>query len=130
MYLLDSDILISLSRGNRAIQDRMDRAGLSRCAISEITLAELYVGAYKMGKKRLEPILRFLEETFTIVPISSAVKTYAKIRVNLESEGISLEDMDLFIAATALANGYTLVTHNTRHFSRVPRLKLADWIAD
>ena len=130
MYLIDADILISLSRGNRAIQDRMNRAGLSHCVISEITLAELYVGAYKMGKKRLEPILRFLEETFTIVPLSSAIKTYAKTRAYLESTGNRLENMDLFIAATALANGYTLVTHNTRHFARVPRLKLADWIAD
>ena len=38
--------------------------------------------------------------------------------------------MDLFIAATALEHDYTLVTHNTRHFSRIPGLKLEDWIQD
>jgi predicted nucleic acid-binding protein len=128
MYLIDSDTLISLGRGNTSVQDRMNRAGLTKCAISEISLAELYVGVYKGDKKRLEPILSFLEETLPIVPISSAVKTYARTRARLESEGIGLKDMDLFIAATALANGYTLVTHNVRHFSRIPGLKIADWI--
>ena len=31
------------------------------------------------------------------------------------------------IAAIALANDLTPVTHNTREFSRVPNLKIEDW---
>ena len=92
-------------------------------------MAELYVGVYKGDKKKLEPFLSFLAETLPIVPISSAVKIYARTRARLEAEGRRLGNMDLFIAATALANGYTLVTHNVRHFSRIPGLKIADWIA-
>jgi predicted nucleic acid-binding protein len=37
--------------------------------------------------------------------------------------------MDLFIAATALIHGLTLVTHNARHFQNVPDLAVADWLA-
>ena len=129
MYLIDSDILIYLGRGQVSIQERMIRAGFSNCAMSEISQAELYVGAYKRGSNKLSALLAFMEATLSIIPISNAVKTYAKLRAQLELEGCSLKDMDLFIAATALANDYTLVTHNTRHFSRIPGLKLEDWMA-
>ena len=125
MYLIDSDILISLSRGRIGVQERMNGAGLSNCLVSEISLAELYVGVYKgVGN---ESFVEFLEKSFKVLPISPVLKTFAKLRAQLEVKGSTLEKMNLFIAATALANDYTLVTHNTRHFSRVPGLKLEDW---
>ena len=39
------------------------------------------------------------------------------------SQGISIGGNDLMIAAIALANGQTLVTHNTAEFSRVPAVR-------
>lgn len=130
MYLLDTDILVFLKRGKYDIQGRIERIGKSNIALSEISLAELYVGVYKGGYGDLEPILRFLSETFNVLPISSVIKTFAKIRASLESQGNRLPDFDLLIAATAIAGGYTLVTHNTRHFSRIPGLKVVDWIGE
>ena len=44
MYLLDTDILVFLARGKHNIQERVFQAGLSNCMLSEISLAELYVG--------------------------------------------------------------------------------------
>ena len=129
MYLIDSDILIFLGRGNTLVQERINQAGLMNCAISEISLAELYVGAYKSKTGRLESILAYLERTFPIAPVSPVLKRYASLRAALESKGTRLEDMDLMIAATALESGYTLVTHNTRHYARIPGLVLDDWIA-
>ena len=126
MYILDTDLLIELSRGSSAVQGRMSEAGLSNCCISEISLAELYVGYFK--KKRLDPLISFVEKYLAVVPVSGAIKQYAQIRAHLEEQGNRLEDMDLFIAATALAGGYTLVTHNTRHFSRIPGLQMEDWL--
>ena len=38
--------------------------------------------------------------------------------------------MDIFIAAMALDMDYTLVTHNPRHFSRIPYLKIEDWVQE
>lgn len=126
MYLIDTDILIALIRGKVAIQERMIQVGLANCVLSEISLAELYVGVYK-GTRR-ESLVTFLEEKFKTLPITPALKVYAQIRARLELRGERLEDTDTFIAATALVNDYTLVTHNTRHFSRIPGLKLEDWL--
>lgn len=128
MYLIDSDILIAMGRGNTCLQDKMNSVGLTECALSEISLAELYVGAYKVGNRKLEPLLEFFEGVLKIVPITQAIKTFAKLRVQLESAGSRLETMDLFMAATALEGDYTLVSHNKRHYSRIPGLKLEDWI--
>ena len=57
----------------------------------------------------------------------AAASVYAIIRAHLESAGTPIGPYDLQIAAIALANGLTLVTHNTREFSRVPGLLLEDW---
>lgn len=130
MYLLDTDILVSIKRGKKGIQERLYKVGFSQCAISEVSLAELYVGVYKSNGSVLEPVLVFLEESLSTVSISSSIKTYARLRAELETKGTRLEDMDLFIAATALEKGYTLVTHNTRHYSRIPGLKVEDWIEE
>lgn len=62
--------------------------------------------------------------------LQSAIQSYARIRAQLELEGGRLDDMNLFIAATAMAGDYTLITHNSRHFSRIPGLKWEDWIQD
>ena len=127
MYLIDSDTLIALGRGKTFIQDRINHCGINNCILSEISLAELYVGVYKTRSSKEELFLQFLENSFKIAPISPAIKTFARLRAQLESAGFILDKMDLFIAATALVNDYTLVTHNTRHFSRIPGLKLEDW---
>jgi predicted nucleic acid-binding protein len=52
---------------------------------------------------------------------------YGKAREHLASIGMPVGPNDLLIAATALAHGCTLVTHNTQEFSRVPGLLLEDW---
>ena len=127
MYLLDTDILIFTRRGKFDIQRRIYNVGISNCVISEISLAELYVGVYKKGDLRALDMIKALEDTFTTVPISSALKEFGKIKAQLDNTGFGLDKMDLFIAATALANDYTLVSHNTKHFSRIPGLKLEDW---
>lgn len=88
-------------------------------------MAEMLVGAYKSGRKTEFQEIQKLQELFSTIPLSyDILDKYARLRVLLETQGNHLEDMDLFIAATALANDYTLVTHNTRHFSRIPGLKL------
>ena len=130
MYLLDSDILVFLKRDRYHMQERVNQVGLYNCVLSEISLAELYVGAYKMGDEKNLLVVDMLTSLFTVVPITAALKTYSQLRAQLEGGGKRLEDMDLFIAATALANDYTLVTHNTRHFSRIPGLKIEDWVEE
>ena len=56
-----------------------------------------------------------------------AAEEYGKVRAHLAALGTPIGPNDLLIAAIALANQMTLVTHNTTEFSRVPGLSLEDW---
>ena len=51
----------------------------------------------------------------------------AEIRANLAALGTPIGPYDLLIAAIAIVNNLTLVTHNTREFERVSELKFEDW---
>ena len=53
---------------------------------------------------------------------------YARKRYELDKAGTPIEDMGLLIAAHALAVGATVVTNNTRHFSKVPGLVVENWV--
>ena len=56
-----------------------------------------------------------------------AAHSYGVIRAALETAGQSIGPNDTLIAAIALANGLTVVTHNTRELRRVPGLLVEDW---
>lgn len=57
-----------------------------------------------------------------------AADQYGEIAAHLQQTGQPIGDMDIQIAAHALALDLPLVTHNTQHFKRVTVLKLEDWI--
>ena len=128
MYLIDSDILVDFCRGKIAPQENINRVGLSNCVVSEISLAEMLVGAYKSGNESEFLRVEKMEKMFAPIPLSyEIIDHYAQLRASLETRGMRIANMDLFIAATAIANDFTLVTHNTSHFSRIPGLRLEDW---
>lgn len=126
-YLLDTNVLIDMFKGNQRVQERIFRAEFHNCCISEITLAELYVGAFKGGRPKQLQEIGFVCKRFRILTITSALERYARLRVKLEQKGEPIDDFDLLIAATALTEGLTLVTHNLRHFNRIEGLRLEDW---
>ena len=126
-YLLDTTVLISMIKNQHDARRKIENAGIENCAVSEITLGELFYGAYKDGYERHIGEAEFVENNFIILPITSCSKTYGRLRAELEAEGIRLDNLDLLIAATAIDHKLTLVTHNIRHFERIPGLKLIDW---
>lgn len=129
MFLLDTCIWIPFLKGRWGIQEHVQQVGVSNCFLSELVVAELLIGAYKTGREAEFRDIRALRSVFETLPVSYAVlDRYAQLRASLETQGSRLDNIDLLIAATALANDLTLVTHNTRHFSRIPDLKLEDWI--
>ena len=60
-------------------------------------------------------------------PDAAVEDHYIAIRAHLEALGTPISEADLWIAATACAAAGTLVTNNTREFSRVPNLSVEDW---
>ena len=70
-----------------------------------------------------------IRKNFQVLPIvNDWARDYAEIRHALTSKGIIIGDMDILIAVTARHHGLTLVTHNTKHFSKIPGIKCVDWV--
>ena len=69
-----------------------------------------------------------LRQQFTSLPFDdAAAEQYGRIRADLTGRGLLIGGNDMLIAAIALTNGCTLVTHNTAEFSRVAGLLIEDW---
>jgi tRNA(fMet)-specific endonuclease VapC len=130
-YLLDTNICIEL------LNERDSRAAKKLAVISpqEIRLcsvvkAELYHGAYKSGREMNITLVRAFSASFDSLPFDNgAAEIYGQLRTALEKQGKLIGPHDLLIASIALANGVTLITHNTDEFKRVPDLILEDWQA-
>lgn len=128
-YLLDTNIVIFLFKGLKNIGDKIDSVGLKNCFISEITLAELEYGALKSQRPEhhLAILNEFLEE-IEVLPIYNAISIYASERVRLERLGTRIDDFDLLIGATAVANSLVIVTNNVAHFERILGIEIEDWL--
>ena len=71
----------------------------------------------------------FLNQYVSLPFDDQAALFYGQIRAQLATLGTPIGPLDLQIAAIALANNLTLVTHNTREFRRVEGLQIEDWEA-
>lgn len=126
-YLLDTNVIIEILRGNNSIIEKVEDVGQNECVISEITIAELLYGAVRGNKaKNFEDIVR-VEQEFAILPIRPAYREYTEIRNELRNQGQVIDHMDMFVASVAKSNGLVLVTHNTKHFLRIEGLAIEDW---
>lgn len=127
-YMLDTDTCSFVIRGgNEKLRKRIQR-NAGRLCVSAISVAELRFGARKKGSARITDAVDFFLELVDVVPWGEeAAGRYAEIRAVLESVGTPIGNMDTLIAASALADGCVIVTHNTDHFGRVPGLSIQDW---
>lgn len=128
-YLLDTNIVIFLFRQKFQIQKKMAFAGLQNCFISEITLAELKIGAESSADPaKNHTLINLLTETVAVLPISKVLDVFASEKVRLNKAGTPMHDhFDVLIAATALVYNLVLVTNNTKHFVVYEGLEVEDW---
>lgn len=128
LYMLDTDMASYVIRGTSDELLERFSAHFKELCISSITVAELKFGAEKENSHPLtEKVNAFCELVAVKAFDFAAAQKYGKLRAVLEKQGTPLASMDLLIAATALAENAVLVTNNTDHFSKVPRLTLANW---
>lgn len=126
-YLLDTCTCIALLKKSPSVIQRLREVGVHNCKISDITLAELYFGAYKSGQQKHFDDVDEIGRLFEQYPIMY-LRKYGEIRWELERSGKPIGDMDMFIAATALEEDLIVVTGNTAHFERISGLKIENWI--
>jgi tRNA(fMet)-specific endonuclease VapC len=130
-YLLDSDVWITLIRGTSPVLDAKYRttAPTADIRVCSVVVVELLYGSPRSAKpaaNRAAP--QALIAPYPILSFDdAAADRFATLRRHLESLGQMIGPYDAQIAAIALANGCTVVTHNTSEFSRVTGLIVEDW---
>jgi len=131
-YLLDSNACIGWLRNSQAkLVARIKQERPTDIVICAVVVGELIYGAERAApahqdNNRLR--VQQLRQQFVSISFDdSAAEEYGKARAHLANLGTPIGPNDLMIAAIALANRLTLVTHNTVEFSRVPGLSVEDW---
>jgi len=128
IYMLDTDTVSHIVRNHTPVIKKLIKHEDDEICISVITNAELSYGLEKKQSERLINEVRAIIEKCTIIDFNvSQSEIYGKIRLELEKSGTPLGDMDMLIAAAALSTGAILVSHNTKHFSKIKGIKVEDW---
>lgn len=108
---------------------KIAEVGETNVLTSVIVACELRYGAAKRGSRRLTRQVEAILGAMTIRPLEADVqKVYASIRVALEKRGTPIGAHDMLIAAHARALEAVCVTDNVREFTRVPGLKVENWL--
>jgi tRNA(fMet)-specific endonuclease VapC len=129
-YMLDTNICIYVIRGKPAgLLQKLTSYPISDIAVSSVTVAELQFGVQRSNY----PQQNQLALNQFLVPLNildfdyDAATAYGEVRAYLEAQGTPIGSLDTLIAAHALSRNLTLVTNNTREFSRVSGLLIEDW---
>lgn len=131
MYLLDTNICIYLMKKKPdSVFNKMRTLNMADITISSITLAELEYGANKsqFPEKSKQTLFEFVAPFQILSFDEKASGTYGTIRAYLENKGTPIGSMDMLIAAHAIAEDKILVTNNEKEFSRVPRIRIENWV--
>jgi predicted nucleic acid-binding protein len=131
-FLIDTSVIVALERRNetdvmRALRNETGQEQL--IALSAITVSELLVGVHRaQPESRMRQREAFVEALIDQNPVLDfdlfAARTHARIWAESLATGQRIPDRDLLIAATAIANDFTLLSIDASDFSRVPGLKL------
>ncbi len=133
-FLLDTNVCIEILRGNKVVKQQFGEVGIEECAISEITVLELKMGE-ELAKLKgnsggyIDQHLDVFLKGFLILPISNTFDMVAKEKARLRVAGTPAHNtLDLLIGCTAVVNGLTMVTDNTKDFKRITNIKLENWL--
>ena len=115
-YLLDTNICIYFIKGQYELNRKIAEVGEQNCFISEMTVAELKYGVE--NSKTVEAMRKIVEAfipKFFIIPIYNSLDIYAKEQAKLRRQGLMIDDLDILIGTTAVANDRVMVTNNVAH---------------
>lgn len=127
-YLLDTNICVYFMRGKRTIASKFSEFSQGHFFISEMTLGELLYGAQCSDRpsENVEAIRVFCEYV-TILPTCDIWNEFAIQKASLRKKGLLIEDADIIIGATAIANKMVMVTENVNHLGRLDGIVIENW---
>jgi tRNA(fMet)-specific endonuclease VapC len=127
-YLLDTCVCIALIKQVPSVVEHIRKVGVSECKISDLTIGELYFGAFKSGRKEHFDDVIEIDKLFEQYPTTYSMREYGDVRWQLDRMGKRIDSIDLLIGVTALHEDLTLVTGNVKHFERIPGLRIENWM--
>lgn len=131
LLLLDTDTCIELLRGNPLVLSHASDHPPSTISASVLTRYELLYGVERCTPKRRAGESEKVQGLFDVIcesPFTAKVaQRAAKIRAHLTGKGQTIGAIDILIAATAIVENRTLITHNLREFERIPNLRCQSW---
>jgi predicted nucleic acid-binding protein len=120
LFLVDTDVLIDVSRANPAAIRSIDRLG-NDWALSTMTALELIAGAKNLREVEL---IDNLIESYEVIPVTEVIGKYAYDLLKIYAKSDGLRSFDALIAATAIEEHRTLVTRNQKHFRMISGLAI------
>jgi tRNA(fMet)-specific endonuclease VapC len=130
-FLLDTNTVIAFTRAprNSPVSEQCRRVGPQALRLSSIVLHELYFGAFNSLPTMRDRNLAVINTLgWDVAAFDSGDAAVAgEVRSILRAIGRPIGPYDLLIAGQALARGWTVVTNNTREFSRIEGLACEDW---
>jgi tRNA(fMet)-specific endonuclease VapC len=129
MYLLDSNILIYLLKGQGQVKQHLQAKSPQHIKVPAPALFELEYGTAKSLRPQLQR--QFIDTVvlkFDILPLDyPSAKAAGILRGGLEGKGQLIGPYDLLIAGIAIANDLTVITRNTLEFARLAGLRVENW---
>ena len=130
--LIDSSILIEAERGRLDLEPHVARHGDEEAFLSVVTASELLHGVHRATmpdvRARRSAFVEGVLERFPLLSVDLAcARAHAHLWAELRQAGALIGPHDLWLAATCVAHGLTMVTANVREFARVPGLDLEVW---
>ncbi|MFZ4732204.1 MAG: type II toxin-antitoxin system tRNA(fMet)-specific endonuclease VapC [Pirellulales bacterium] len=131
LFLLDTNILIAMSKQRPGLVDRLEGVPADAILLSSVVVAEIEYGIAKSGRRQHNRrVFDTLLAGFQVVPFdAAAARLYGPIRADLEKRGRLIGSYDLLIAAHAKSVDAVLVTDNAKEFDRVAGLRTVNWLA-
>lgn len=130
-YMLDTDICSYIIREKPIrVFERFESLDMDQLCISVVTYAELIYGVEHSSSKKINRSIvdDFVNHLNIMEWDKSAAEHYGKIRAFLQANGDIIGAMDMMIAAHAVSQKMTLVTNNEKHFKKVPKLNVENWV--
>ena len=133
MYLFDTDTITNLlkKQPSEELITRLQSLSFIEQFISTITIGEIVYGAYKSHnpERHIDNLNNILLPSVNIISFSiEEAFQYGKIRAELEKKGVSLFHTDIQIASIAITNNLILITGNIKHFNKIKKLKVENWL--
>jgi toxin FitB len=116
-YLLDTNVISELARSKPDPGVVAWASGVTRLALSVITVDEIHFGLAWRPNERIRAWVEAFFQRHPILDVTAPIALRAgELRGTLAARGSVRHQADMLIAATAQAHQLTLVTRNTRDF--------------